>query len=293
MEILALNDKPVEHFAYLNMMPGGEIVEAQLPIYHGTMAGLPEGVHALIVTSDLQGIVPGTEKKSDAASGTEPVDKLLGEVLPAYIHLLLEVEWPELDPQKVGVLLCGDMYALRGKRGASGNPVPVWLAFRAAFGWVAGVHGNHDLTDYADAHRLHHSEGIHCMDGPAAVISAGLPPGGLAPNAAKPSQLRIAGLGGIIGRPDKPNRLPAEQYLQSVRKLLKQQPDCLLLHQSPGIAELGLAGEPLIRQALEAGPETLVFSGHTHWDTPFIQLSNGSQVVNADSKLFIFTRYIS
>ncbi len=293
MKIQQLNHDPIEHYAYLNAIPGGEVIQAQLPIYHGTLDGLPEGIDALIVTSDLQGIVPVMEKESDAASDTGATDKLLGEMLPAYIRLLMEVEWPELDPQKTGVLLCGDMYALRGKRGATGNPVPVWLAFRAAFGWVAGVHGNHDLTDDADAHRLHHSEGIHCMDGPAAIISAGHPPGGLAPHAAKARQLRIAGLGGIIGRPDKPNRLPAEPYLQSVRKLLKQQPDCLLLHQSPGIAELGLRGEPLIRQALEAGPETLVFSGHTHWDMPLVQLSNGTQVVNADSKLFIFTRHIS
>lgn len=290
MEILTLNNEPIEYFSYLNVVPGGEVVQAQLPIYHGTLAGLPDGVHALIVTSDLQGIVPGTEKKSGAASDAEAADKLLGELLPAYIRLLMEVEWPMLDPRKTGVLLCGDMYALRGKRGATGNPVPVWLAFRAAFGWVAGVHGNHDLTDDADAHRLHCSEGIHCMDGPVAMISAGPPPGGPAPSAAKASQLRIAGLGGIIGRPDKPNRLPAEPYLQSVRKLLKQQPDCLLLHQSPGIAELGLMGEPLIRQALEAGPKTLVFSGHTHWDTPLVELSNGTQVVNADSKVFVFTR---
>lgn len=184
-------------------IPGGEVIQAQLPIYHGTLAGLPEGIDALIVTSDLQGIVPVMEKESDAASDRESVDKLLGEMLPAYIRLLMEVEWLELDPQKVGVLLCGDMYALPGKRGASGNPVPVWLAFRAAFGWVAGVHGNHDLTDDADAHRLHRSEGIHCMDGPAAILSAGPLPGGLAPHAARLGQLRIAGLGGGIGRPGR------------------------------------------------------------------------------------------
>lgn len=204
LKIRQLQNEPIEHYTYLNSIPGGEVIEAQLPIYHGTLSGLPEGIDALIVTSDLQGIIPVTEMELGASSDTDSTDKLLGEMLPAYIRLLMEVEWPELDPQKTGVLLCGDMYALRGKRGASGNPVPVWLAFRAAFGWVAGVHGNHDLTDDADAHRLHHSEGIHCMDGPATIISAGPPTGGLAPHAAKARQLRIAGLGGIIGRPDKP-----------------------------------------------------------------------------------------
>lgn len=315
MRIVTLNDQPMEHFTYLNTISGGEVIEAQLPIYHGTVSELPDGLDALIVTSDLQGVVPAVERREEGTSGgatasneethnsvgtnaevdRNPMrgaleDQLLGEVLPAYVRLLLEVEWPELDPERIGVLMCGDLYALRGKRGASGNPVPVWLAFRAAFGWVAGVHGNHDLTDEADAHRLHSVKGIHAMDGPDAMINAGPPTGGPAPSAAQPSQLRIAGLGGIIGRPDKPGRLPAEQYLQSVRKLLKQQPDCLLLHQSPGIPELGLRGEPLIRQALEAGPETVVFSGHTHWGTSLVELSNGTQIVNADSKLFIWTR---
>ncbi|MFS0871924.1 metallophosphoesterase family protein [Paenibacillus xylanilyticus] len=298
MKITKLNEEPIERFNYLNAIPGGDVAEAQLPIYHGTVSGLPEGVDALIVASDLQGIIPvprenGHQKTTDMTTGTEPgMDRLLGEMLPAHVRLLLEVEWPEIDPGRVGVLLCGDLYARRGKRGASGNPVPVWLAFREAFGWVAGIDGNHDLTDVAGAHRLQSGEGIHYMDVPA-VIGAG-PPGGPVPRGAVQSQLlRIAGLGGIIGRPDKPNRLPEKHYLQSVNKLLKQQPDCLLLHQSPGIPEHGLMGEPLIRQALEAGPETVVFCGHTHWDTPLVQLKNGTQIVNADSKLFILTRYIS
>ena len=297
MKILQLNDQPIEQYDYLNSIPGGEVALEQLPIYHGTVSGLPEGIDALIVASDLQGIVPvpRTEVHTITAdtSAESDMDLLLGVVLPAHVRLLLEVEWPEMDPGRVGVLLCGDLYARRGKRGASGNPVPVWLAFREAFGWVAGVDGNHDLTDEAGVHRLHSGEGIHYMDVPA-VINAGPPADGPASHAAAQSQLlRIAGLGGIIGRPDKPNRLPEQHYLQSVNKLLKQQPDCLLLHQSPGIPELGLMGEPLIRQALEAGPETVVFCGHTHWDTSLVQLNNGTQVVNADSKLFILTRYIS
>lgn len=294
MKILKLNDQPIEKYDYLNAIPGGEVAEAQLPIYHGTVSGLPEGIDALIVASDLQGIVPvprmETHTMTADAAAESDMDVLLGVMLPAHVRLLLEVEWPEVDPDRVGVLLCGDLYARRGKRGASGNPVPVWLAFREAFGWVAGVDGNHDLTDEAGAHRLQSGEGIHYMDVPA-VIDAGPPADGPAPYAAAQSQLlRIAGLGGIIGRPDKPNRLPEKHYLQSVNKLLKQQPDCLLLHQSPGIPELGLRGEPLIRQALEAGPETVVFCGHTHWDTSLVQLNNGTQIVNADSKLFILTR---
>jgi hypothetical protein len=176
MKILNLNDQPIEPYDYLNAIPGGEVAEAQLPIYHGTVSGLPEGIDALIVASDLQGIVPVPRMEphtitADAAAVSD-MDALLGVMLPAHVRLLLEVEWPEIDPGHVGVLLCGDLYARRGKRGASGNPVPVWLAFREAFGWVAGVDGNHDLTDEAGAHRLHSGEGTHYMDVPA-VIDAG------------------------------------------------------------------------------------------------------------------------
>ncbi|WP_145408259.1 metallophosphoesterase family protein [Paenibacillus xylanexedens] len=307
MRIITLQEHPIETFGYLNAVPGGEVQAAQLPIYVGTISGLPNGLDALIVSSDLQGIVPlpyvrdNTEiaSNSDVQISThrpsqyEPTssreeDCLLGEMLPDYVRLLLEVEMPEIDPNRVGVLLCGDLYARRGKRGASGNPVPVWLAFRDAFGWVAGVDGNHDLTDEAGARRLHSDAAIHYMDAPV-VINASLPMDGLASSAAS-QPLRVAGLGGIIGRPDKPNRLPKEQYLQSLSKLLKQQPDCLVLHQSPGIAELGLMGEALIRQSLEAGSDTVVFCGHTHWHTSLVQLNNGTQIVNADSKLFIFTK---
>ncbi|WP_339274029.1 metallophosphoesterase family protein [Paenibacillus sp. FSL W8-0426] len=373
VKIVKLNAEPMDGFDYLNAVPGGEVAAARLPIYHAIVSGLPEHLDALLVASDLQGIVPvkvcsGNERQvtgrglsdnggspcvhnmeqddeytnentnkyaneqiggnsgikggtGSCVSGRDPnaanlyafnmgedgardqtVDRLLGELLPEHAKLLLEVYWPQLDPRRTGVLLCGDLYARRGKRGASGNPLPVWLAFREAFSWVAGVDGNHDLTDEASAHRLHRAEGIHYLDAPG-VVSAGPVPDGPAPSHAGPvpgrpapravgqqRPLRIAGLGGIIGRPDKPNRLPEKQYLQSLTKLLKQQPDCLLLHQSPGIPELGCMGEPLIRQALEAGPETVVFCGHTHWEQPLVQLDNGTQILNADGRLFILTR---
>ncbi|MGD0033534.1 hypothetical protein SLT67_19375 [Paenibacillus illinoisensis] len=57
MKILNLNDQPIEPYDYLNTIPGGEVAEVQLPIYHGTVSGMPEGIDALIVASDLQGIV--------------------------------------------------------------------------------------------------------------------------------------------------------------------------------------------------------------------------------------------
>ncbi|MEO2206596.1 hypothetical protein ABGV42_23055 [Paenibacillus pabuli] len=92
MKIMKLNDQPVEQYDYLNSIPGGEVAEAQLPIYHGTVSGLPEGVDALIVASDLQGIVPVPRMEThtitaDAAAESD-MDLLLGVVLPAHVQLL-------------------------------------------------------------------------------------------------------------------------------------------------------------------------------------------------------------
>lgn len=311
LNIVRLNNDPLDQYPYINAGTGGSVHEAWLPILHGTVTGLPASLDALIVASDLQGIVHqpsavrslahttssnlDTQKQSAEKSVIDKVGKstvestvnnevstdafqgdlLLGEVLPEHIRLLLAVELPGIRPERIGVLLCGDLYAQRGQRGASGNPLPVWLAFRQAFGWVIGVDGNHDLVSTEVAQRLQSEEHIYHIASPSIVAA---------------DQLHIAGVGGIIGRQDKPNRMDPASYLRSVRLLLQRQPDALLLHQSPGLAEQGLQGEALIQGELEAGPETVVFCGHTHWDTPMVELDNGTKIVNVDSRLLILTR---
>src|SRR5207237_1264063 len=104
-----------------------------LPIFTGTISGLPKEIGALIVTSDLQGVVPVGD-----------VDVLLGEVLVDTLSLLFAIYYPALDKKSVIGLLCGDLYANKIKRGESGNPISVWRKFSAAFGWVVGIAGNHD-----------------------------------------------------------------------------------------------------------------------------------------------------
>lgn len=303
LNIVRLINDPLDQYPYINAGTGGSVHEAWLPILHGTVTGLPASLDALIVASDLQGIVHqpsavgsladsnsndlDTQKQSAENSVIEKVandkvstdafqaDLLLGEVLPEHIRLLLAVEFPDIRPERVGVLLCGDLYAQRGQRGASGNPLPVWLAFRQAFGWVIGVDGNHDLVSTEVAQRLQSEEHIYHIASPSIVAA---------------DQLHIAGVGGIIGRQDKPNRMDPASYLRYVRLLLQRQPDALLLHQSPDLGEKGLQGEALILDELAAGPETVVFCGHTHWDRPMVELNNGTKIVNVDSRLLILTR---
>ncbi|WP_051775241.1 metallophosphoesterase family protein [Paenibacillus tyrfis] len=264
MRIESLGAEPVEWFAYRTATGSGGIEEAQLPVYVGRMSTLPSSVDALIVTSDLQGMMRTTDGN----------DVMLGEGLPDYLSLLIGIERSDLAPDRVGVLLCGDLYGDL-QRGGSGDPSGVWLKFGETFRWVVGVAGNHDLMDDAKKRQLSGRSNICPIDRPGIVEFGGAAWGGL---------------GGVIGRPDKPNRMTEADYLQALRKLLNKQPHAMLLHQSPDVPERGCAGSPEIRAVLESGPEALVFCGHSHWDDPLACLPGGTQVLNVDAKVCIFIR---
>lgn len=261
MKIERILPEPLESFPYQTAAAGGGTSPVLLPVYQGFVSGLPERVDALIVTSDLQGVAMD-----------EGCEVQLGELLPEYLALLMAIEFPHLSLQRTVALLCGDLYGDASKRGSSGNPLQVWLAFGETFGWVAGVPGNHDIMESAHMNMLAASDCMHFMDLPALTEILGL---------------RLAGLGGIIGRADKPNRMSQHDYVKWLRKLIMKQPHALLLHQGPDKPALGLEGNSAIRAALEQLPETLVFCGHSHWEPPYATLSNGSQILNADGKVFI------
>jgi hypothetical protein len=234
-----------------------------LPVYTGTVRGLPAAISSVVVASDLQGVVL---VRGEAV--------LLGEALVDYLALIYALHFPALAPEQTLALLCGDLYANPARRGESGNPIRVWNAFQSAFGCTVGIAGNHDdfgpdlaaVQALDKAHFLRH--------GTAAVHG-----------------LRVAGLSGIIGRPDKNFRLAEAPYLQGVAGLLRQAPHVLLTHLSPRMEAAGLQGEAHLTAVLTAGPRTLVFCGHSHWPTAHPQaLANGTQVLNADGKVFILTK---
>ncbi|MEC0090829.1 metallophosphoesterase family protein [Paenibacillus macquariensis] len=265
MRIKRIESEAADLIPYITASSGGQgIVQAQFPVYYGVIEGLPASVDALIVTSDLQGVVeePGGSK-------------LLGEVTPELLKILLSIDRPDIDPDRVVVLLCGDLYADPEKRGGGGDPCSVWTAFRQIFGTVAGVAGNHDLFNDETKRLLAESEQVYFFEEPDRKSAA---------------EIDLAGLGGIIGRSDKPNRMTERDYLLTLKRLLRKKPDLLLLHQGPegGLSDqMGHAG---IRSALEAEERTLVFCGHVHWERHIAELSNGTQICNADGKVFIFTR---
>ncbi|MCL1696864.1 MULTISPECIES: hypothetical protein [unclassified Lysinibacillus] len=269
LKIVDIAKEPLEKLPYITAASKGAGISYEwLPIYWGEVLGLPEELDALIVASDLQGISGHKHKQA------EEIPKLLGEELAEVLSLLFQIHLPDVDPAKVMVCLCGDLYTDLTKRGASGNPLPVWRAFQSHFGFVTGISGNHDLLTNKEQTELDSTSGIYYFSDGGAIMHA---------------NLAVAGLGGIIGRVDKPNRMREVDYLEKLRGILRQAPDILLLHESPEICPQGLHGNPLIWNELQNAAELLVCCGHVHWEIPLVETSEGLQILNADSRAFIFT----
>ncbi len=255
-------------FPYLNVGGGRtrNVFRPSLPIYLAEVDELPEGLDALVVTSDLQGNLR-----------TENGIRLLGEMLPAFLSDFINKECEGIAPEFTGVLLCGDMYATLLKRGGLGDVRNVWYEFRKYFRWVSGVAGNHD--DYGGFQGLMEfklkEQDIYFLEKDDVEID----------------ELKLGGVSGIIGDKKKPFRVPEEKFLDAVLNRMIKKPDMILLHEGPSFEEEELIGNPEIRGVLEMGKTpTLVCSGHCHWKKHLVELKNGTQVLNADAKVFILTR---
>ncbi|MFM9279711.1 hypothetical protein [Paenibacillus jiagnxiensis] len=68
-----------------------------------------------------------------------------------------------------------------------------------------------------------------------------------APRTAWHGGMLVAGLGGVTGRTDKPNRMPEADYLRELQGLLRKGPRVLMLHQGPDVPIQTLPGHGGIR----------------------------------------------
>jgi hypothetical protein len=266
MRILSLQPEPLLEIPFLNAgRKPMAFYEDRLPVLAGFVEGLPDGVAAIVATSDLQG--------RECFAGKRPI-RLLGEVLPA---LLDEEVLPKfgLPPcGEMGVLLAGDFYTVPAldRRGGTGDVTEVWQAFGDRFAWVAGVAGNHDTFGDQPDGRLRLSwQNVHYLDGDRVRV------GGLA----------LAGIGGIIGDPARPRRRSDEDYAALVALLLEQPTDLLMLHDGPDAPEWRCRGSPRVREAIERQRPGLVIRGHRHWDVPLVELSSGVQVLNVHERVVV------
>lgn len=269
MKIVSIENQPLCEIPFLNAGRGpGSFYEDRLPVHVAEVTGLPKTLEAIIATADLQG------RERFAEAGGEP-PRLLGETLPQ--HLCQEI-LPDLaiDPAACGVILAGDFYTVPAldERGGSGDVTNVWRAFGEAFRWTAGVAGNHDLfgTACRPSRRLAHN--LYYLDDDRITLDG----------------CRIAGLGGIIGNPRRPQRKSEDAYLQSLLSLLAGAVDILVLHDGPDTSSPGFRGSPRVRELLETQAPSLVIRGHAHWSTPLAELPGGTQVLNVDARVAILRR---
>ncbi len=247
-------------------MPGGKSSIERIPFFKAKTRGLPLSLEGIICTSDLQGVPSGQEETTAL--------KMLGEVVAEELFVLAELgQIPE--PKQLGVVLAGDLYAFpeAAERGGKGDVRAVWKAFRDRYRWVAGVAGNHDQFGEGNLEpdQFKAEKGILYLDGDERKIDG----------------LKLAGIGGIIGRPTKPFRRTEEDFVATLQRLLVGNPDLLILHEAPEIRESGYIGSTPVRQILDRGPAGLVVCGHKEWPEPLVELPNGVQILNLDFRVVL------
>lgn len=270
MKIRLKKEKPIETYPYIEVGRGTQkdgqaIIEyKELPIYIGEFEHSTTTVDFLIISADLQGLV----KKNGEY-------KLIGEELPEYLKLLIQLELTDKESPKVGVLLCGDLFASITKRGASGDVRGVWEAFLAHFNWVAGVAGNHDrFGSSTEKLAFNAMKNINLLHKEIVTLDG----------------LEIGGISGIIGRGDKVNRVEEEEYLSCLGEFIKKKLDIILLHETPDYPQLQFIGNLNIRKEIDKGSDVRICCGHCYWDKPLVELDNKATIINVDSKVLILKK---
>ena len=257
LRIASIDDELIREIHYLNASSRGSTEVERLPVARGTLAApLGGDLDALLVCSDLQGVVPGPQGRSE----------LLGVQVAAVLE---ELALDELIPPaaRTGVILAGDLYSVpaANKRGGYGDVADVWGAFAARFAWVVGVAGNHD--DVSGVAKL--GPRVHLLDGDVVEVDG----------------LRVGGVGGIIGNPRKPARRSETDQLRAIERATDRELDILVLHEGPrGGAHQ--PGNDAIRAALQAAEVGLTICGHDHWAHPLAEHASG-QILNVDARVVV------
>jgi 3',5'-cyclic-AMP phosphodiesterase len=230
-----------------------------LPVLSAQVDYLPPGLEAIIATSDLQGIDPNNQR-------------LLGHLVANELENLAE-QGHIPSPEKTGIILAGDFYAQKEKRGGDGDVREVWQAFNRCFRWVAGVAGNHDhFGKTLEEINIFKTElGINYLDEEITCID----------------EISIAGIAGIIGNKTKHFRRSEKDFIQAIQELVSQSPNILILHEGPNHPEAKLKGNESIRVELATASNLLVICGHSHWNVPVTTLSQEVQVLNVDSRVVV------
>jgi Icc-related predicted phosphoesterase len=267
MRVLAIETAPLHRQRFVNAAPRGRgAVSAVLPIVRARVDALPASLDALVLASDLQGVVFSPRFEGQSV--------LLGVELAGVLFDLAE-EGVLPEAASTGVILAGDLYSAPSGdlRGATGDVRDVWLTFALTHRWVAGVGGNYDLFgDPGEQRRFEASERIHLLDGSVVDLDG----------------LRIGGVSYVMGDPNKAGRREPDDFLAALELVLEQRPDILVLHEGPS-GHAQQRGNLEIRARIAARPPPLVVCGHVHWDEPLATIGT-SQVVNVDGRALVLSR---
>ena len=155
VEILSIDPTPIHHIPYQCASSGKRgITNTILPIYLRMVDRLPSNLGALVITSDLQGIDPDT-------------NRLMGHRVAEEFESLIDNLDRIPNSLQTGAILAGDLYATLTRRGGLGDVRSIWQDFRRRFRWVAGVAGNHDSfgEDRADFDKFNRIANLYHLDG--------------------------------------------------------------------------------------------------------------------------------
>lgn len=264
MKVLALADVLLHEFDYAVSTPRGPDLRT-LPFLAATVDALPDGLDALVLTSDLQG----------RADFSRP-DELAGIAVAEELERLAD-DGVLPPPERIGVLLGGDLFAHPpgSKLGGFGDVREVWRAFADRFAWVVGVAGNHDdFGGKREARRFAEGGNWTVLDLEGSPLVAEF------------DGLRIAGVGGILGRPEKPHRRSEEDFDAAIDRALATGPDLLITHQHPAGLDARPSGSEGLARALQRFAGISAF-GHKHVPEPLHRLHPEGSGLATDGRLFV------
>ncbi|MDJ0717900.1 MAG: metallophosphoesterase [Prochloraceae cyanobacterium] len=261
MRITSISEVPIEQIPFICASSNNlGVAYSSLQVIIAQVDTLPEGIDAIIATSDLQGV--------DVKSG-----RLLGHRVAEVLEIL--ADRGTIPPKEAtGIILAGDLWAQTDRRGGEGDVREVWGAMASRFRWVAGVGGNHDRFGDSpqDLEKFKATSNIYYLDGEIAEVDG----------------MRLAGISGIIGKPSKPRRRTEKDFIKLIRQLVKSSPDILILHEGPNDADGRLMGRESIRKALVRARDLVIICGHCHWKVPIAILPKRSSIVNVDGRAIVF-----
>ena len=258
LRITRAEQTPFHTLPHRTSGPKGGPIRNWLPFHRAYATGLPVGMEAIVLTSDLQGRENGGQ------------NRLLGEPVAETLSALSK---KNIIPPLDAVMLCGDLFDYPDchKRGGTGPVDEVFQAFSRIAPQVIGVHGNHDTLANPEAL----PGNVRVLDGQIAQLDG----------------LVVGGVSGIVGNPQRNQRRTEDDFLAVMESVTAKNPDCLLLHQGPDDPDRGgRRGDPGIALSLITGFGGLTVFGHTRWDWPWLMPLGAGQVLNVDARVVVVLR---